>query len=262
MSYGAWMGLAAVGSMLWAAGNCAGGRAFGGALNAHALAAGCAALLGRALFVGLNSAYFYEHPAEILDISRTPGFSAQGALMGFLAALAILHVRPDWRDSLAAAPLLAGLAASFGCIDVGCGAGREVFWTDGALWVLRVDWPDVALARAPRLPSQALLAAWLLASLAVLRIWRPNGRTWLAAAAAGLCAAGDLLTQFTRADSAFFWSGLAIEQWLDVAILCASIALVFLHSRPASGRGPGGARERDRERTHSHATHARASVPD
>lgn len=262
MSYSAWMVLAALASLLWAAARSTSRRGLGDALNAHALAAGCAALLGRVFFAGLNDAYFAEHPAEILDFARTPGFSVQGALIGFLLALMVLNNRPAWRDGLAVAPLLAGLAASLGCIDAGCGAGREVFWTDGALWALRVDWPDAILTRAPRLPSQGLLALWLLASLAVLRVWRPNGPNWLAAAAAGLCAAGDLLTQFTRAESAFFWSGLAIEQWLDVAILCAFVALVFLHTRPANGRGSGGARERDRESTHSHATHARASVPD
>ncbi len=262
MSYSAWMALAALASVLWAVGKSANWRGLGDVLNAHALAAICAALVGRAFFTGLNYPYFAEHPAEILDFARTPGFSAQGALTGFLFALGMLGNRPAWRASLAVAPLLAGLAASLGCIESGCGAGREVFWTDGALWMLRVDWPDAILARAPRLPSQGFLALWLLASLAVLRVWRSNGQNWLAAAAAGLCAAGDLLTQFTRAESTFFWSGLAIEQWLDVAILCASIAFVFLYTRPANGRGSGGARERDRERTHSHATHARASVPD
>ncbi len=262
MSYSAWMVLAALASVLWAAARSGSWRGLADALNAHALAAFCAALLGRAFFAGLNHTYFVEHPAEMLDFARTPGFSAHGALAGFLLAQVLLHNLPAWRGSLAVAPLLAGLAASLGCIDAGCGAGREVYWTDGALWALRVDWPDAILARAPRLPSQGLLALWLLASLAVLRIWRIDGRSWLAAAAAGLCAAGDLLTQFTRAESAVLGFGLAIEQWLDVAILCASIALVFLHARPANGRSSGGARERDTERTHSHATHARASVPD
>ena len=66
MSYSAWMVLAALASLLWAAARSTSRRGLGDALNAHALAAGCAALLGRVFFAGLNNAYFAEHPAEPL----------------------------------------------------------------------------------------------------------------------------------------------------------------------------------------------------
>lgn len=216
------------------------------AIDAHLCAALAAILGGRAIYVAINWGYFAEHFGEAFDLGRTPGLSAQGALAGVLL-LACL-----WRDqralpSIALTVCLATVAAALGCIPNGCGYGREVFWTDGVLWQLRADWPDAYLIRNPRLPAQAWAAGWAVLCLSGV-LW--HDRKGVKMRSPGLCfvviaalAAGDFGVAFARADAQPTVAQLRLEQWLDVAILCASLLAALLR------RG-------------THATHARASVPD
>jgi prolipoprotein diacylglyceryltransferase len=205
-----------------------------------------AVLGGRLLFVVLNRSYFAQHPGEVMDLSRTPGLSAQGALIGTLLLASV------WRNrrvlpAIALMTCLAGVAAAVGCIPNGCGHGREVFWTDGVWWQLRVDWPDAYLIRNPRLPAQAFAAGWaalcLFAAAWMARKHAQRPQLGLAFAVIGALSAGDFCAAFARADVQPTVAQLRVEQWLDVAILCASLPAALLRRR-------------------THATHARASVPD
>lgn len=205
-----------------------------------------AVLSGRLLYVVVNRSYFAEHAGESMDLSRTPGLSAQGALIGVLLLAGV------WRNqrvlpAIALMTCLAGIAAALGCIPNGCGHGREVFWTSGVWWQLRADWPDAYLIRNPRLPAQAFAAGWAAVCL--------FGAAWFARKHAqvqglglllvviGALSAGDFVVAFARADAQPTVAQLRVEQWFDVAILCALLPAALLRRR-------------------THATHARASVPD
>ena len=157
-------------------------------LDLHLVLAAVAVLAGRIGYVAANSAYFAAHVSEIVDFAGVPGLHAQSALAG--AAVGGLLMRQ--LRAAAFAICLVGVAASLGCIPQGCGAGCEVFWTDGMLpWLLRVDWPDATLMRNPRLPTQIFTAIWL-AACAALAMRRP---VWALAVAA----LGDRLISLLRA---------------------------------------------------------------
>ncbi|MCS6774530.1 MAG: prolipoprotein diacylglyceryl transferase, partial [Thermoflexales bacterium] len=124
---------------------------------------------------------------------------------------------------------LVGAAACLGCIPNGCGFGREVSWqTEGEqalAWQLHVDWPDMTLTHAPRLPTQALLAGWLALGTLLSRL-RPTaegaeiGIAWFAT--------GDFLVQFLRGDDIPVWGDLRLYQWLDLVMLtCGVTALLW-----------------------------------
>lgn len=157
-------------------------------LDLHLVLAAAAVLAGRTGHVAANAAYFSAHISEIVDFAGAPGLHAQSALAG--AAVGGLLMRRMHAAALTIC--FVGIAASLGCIPHGCGAGREVFWTDGVLpWLLRVDWPDATHVRSPRLPTQIVTAA-LLAACAVLAMRRP---AWALAVAA----LGDRLISLLRA---------------------------------------------------------------
>jgi hypothetical protein len=145
-------------------------------IDLHLGVAVAAVVVGRVGFAVVNAEWFAEHPAVLVDFAAAPGLHGLSALAG--AAVVALATRRQ--RAVAFTMCLVGVAASLNCIGLGCGAGREVFWTDGALlWLLRVDWPDAMGVRNPRLPTQLFAAAWL-AACAVLSLRRP---AWALAAA-------------------------------------------------------------------------------
>lgn len=244
-SYTFWIGLAVAAGLGIAVWRARGPRAR--AFNGCLMVLAGALLLGRAGYVGLNLAYFAEHPGEILS-ERSPGFSEQAAIAGGLIgwALARRLRQPVDPLGLLAGAALAGIGASIGCAAQGCAYGREVFWTDGLAWALRADWPDATLTGNPRLPAQAFLAAWMgLAWLAALALLRAPGRgrplqpepapvlVWI-----GLFALGDFAIQFCRADAAPVWLGWRAPQWADLALLGLAAVLLAASHRRRPGAPP------------------------
>jgi prolipoprotein diacylglyceryltransferase len=182
---------------------------------------------GRAGFVLLRLDYFADHAGEILS-AASPGFSEQAAILGGLAGagLAARLRRPVDGFSLVVLASLVGAAAAAGCVPHGCGYGREVWWTEPALWPLQVDWPDAYRVNNPRLPAQLALAAWLAFSFSAAAL---AGRKRRAAAFAAplwlaLFAAGDFALQFARGDAAPIAAGLRAPQWLDMLLFAAAVA--------------------------------------
>lgn len=138
-------------------------RAGGAALGPLGPAALWCLVWGRAIHVLTHAEAFRGRPlSEWLQLD---GISEHAALLAALALHAALGRRhPILAERWWVAVPLIAAGASIGCIPVGCGAGREVFWqTSGAhalAWQIRVDWPDPTLTRAPRLPTQLLTAGW------------------------------------------------------------------------------------------------------
>jgi prolipoprotein diacylglyceryltransferase len=192
-------------------------------LRAHALAGGAALAGARLGFILQNTAYFQEHPGDMLRFTEVSGLSVHGALLG--ALLMALALPAAQRAAVAWSAVLAAAALATACIEHGCGAGREVFWTEGWLWALRVDWPDHLLQRNPRLPSQLFYAAGALLCASLL--WKtPLG--WRLPLALGGLSTTDFFVQFSRPANVFYVSGLRVEHWLDIAILCAALGLGFV----------------------------------
>jgi prolipoprotein diacylglyceryltransferase len=203
-------------------------------LNTVLMIAVASVIFGRAGYVLLHSDYYLEHPAEIAAMA-SPGFSEHAAITGGLIGLAIairLHqyVSPSALIILAT---LIGIGASLGCIPNGCAYGREVYWTDGWVWQLRVDWPDAYTLNNPRLPAQLFMLAWLAFCLVAtysttlrhwkgLRDYRP-ALLWVL-----LFTAGDFVMQFLRADPAPVIGLLRAQQWADIALAGASMAWLAL----------------------------------
>ncbi|HEY3342936.1 MAG TPA: prolipoprotein diacylglyceryl transferase family protein, partial [Anaerolineae bacterium] len=132
---------------------------------------------------------------------------------------------------------LAGAGASIGCIPAGCAYGREVFWTDGWLWQLRVDWPDATLINNPRLPTQLFMLIWLLVCLLIIwvahtRHWRYSQGNRTLALWITLFAVGDFFIQFARADLMPVFGPLRAAQWADVALALLGAGLLSLRNPP------------------------------
>ena len=203
-------------------------------LNAIVMSAFGGIIVGRAGYVLLNLDYFQEHLNEIVS-TASPGLWGHtvivGALAGWLIARQMRQAPPSPIYLVFAT--LTGIGASAGCIPVGCAYGREVFWTDGWLWQLRVDWPDAYLIDNPRLPTQLFMIAWLALCLIVMcvayaRHLRVAQKGWALALWVMLFAIGDFAIQFARADAMPTLGPLRAAQWADVLFIAlGSVAIVW-----------------------------------
>jgi hypothetical protein len=227
-SYTFWIGLCALPGLawcVWRAGISWSSRLR--AVDALLLLGACALAAGRAGYIALNAAYFAERPAEI-TLAPAAGISEHAAIVGMLIGwrLARRFNRPDPMRVAALASLI-GIGASIGCVSNACAYGREVFWTDGLLWHLRVDWPDAHWMSNPRLPAQACMAAWLIVCMAGAAVAsRRKGGTLRALAVwLLLFGAGDFILQFGRADTTPMLLGLRVHQSLDVGLLLLALGL-------------------------------------
>jgi prolipoprotein diacylglyceryltransferase len=213
--------------------------AFSATLNALLLSALVSMFLGRAGYVLLHLDYFQEHLNEIIS-STSPGLWEHTLIVGWLAGGWIAHrLHQDAPlNSSYVLMTLAGLGASVGCIPVGCAYGREVYWTDGWLWQLRVDWPDATLINNPRLPTQLFMVIWLLVCILIVWVaqrrhshiaqWNRGLVLWVA-----LFALGDFVIQFARADAMPMLGSLRAAQWMDIAFVLLCAGVLGLRRRPA-----------------------------
>jgi prolipoprotein diacylglyceryltransferase len=194
------------------------GQTVSQALLALALHSLCAVVLARVLYVAVEWSYFAAEPGQVVALRATPGLLLQGAAIGWLVA-GLIARRARLPQPSSAVPGLIVAASALGCIANGCLYGREVFWPE-ALWFLRVDWPDAYLIRNPRLPLQLLQAAGAGLSLSAYTRWFRS-----ALAQIWLLALIDVLLQFGRGDFQLIFGPLRLEQWIDVAILCAPLLI-------------------------------------
>jgi prolipoprotein diacylglyceryltransferase len=187
---------------------------------------------GRTGYVLLHADYFSEHTAEIVS-ATSPGLWEQAAIAGGVI----------------------GIGASLGCIPNGCAYGREVFWTNGWVWALRVDWPDAYMLNNPRLPTQVFMIAWLLLCLLLVIASRSlssrsskhpkrNGAPTVKVAQdhdtrravegyvvllwVSFFAIGDFIIQFSRADAQQMFAGLRWSQCADAVLFLASMLYLIV----------------------------------
>lgn len=190
-----------------------------------ALAAAAGALLvGRAVFVRLNAAYFAENPAEAWQL-WLGGLNAHGALLGGLAGLwlwARLTRRPFYPYAGLLAPGLALLAA-FGwaaCRFEGCAYGLPA-----APGPLAANLPDDLGVFAIRYRTQLF---GMVASLAVFAValWafrraRPALLFWGVLAGLSLARAAVALG---RGDPAPLVGGLRLDLLIDLVVMIAALS--------------------------------------
>ncbi len=226
-SYTFWIGLCALPGIAWCLWH--GGASWRDRLHivdALLLIGVCALAAGRAGYIALNATYFAERPAEV-TLAPAAGISEHAAIAGMLVGwrLSSRMKRPH-PVSLAALASLVGIGASIGCISNACAYGREVFWTDGILWHLRADWPDAYSMSNPRLPTQILMAAWLVVCVAIpiVASLRTKGAAHPLLIWTLFFSAGDFVLQFGRADATMMFFGLRVQQGLDMGLFVLAIS--------------------------------------
>ncbi len=227
-SYTFWIGLCALPGLAWCVWRTgASWRDRLRVIDALLLIGACALAAGRAGYIALNAAYFVERPAEI-TLAPAAGISEHAAIVGMLVGwwLSGRLKRPHPMSFVALASLV-GIGASIGCISNACAYGHEVFWTDGIMWHLRVDWPDAYWIGNPRLPAQILTAAWLIVCIAIPAVasLRTRGTVHLLIIWTLLFSAGDFVLQFGRADPTSMLLGLRIQQVLDIGLFALALSL-------------------------------------
>lgn len=148
-------------------------------LNACILASLAALVFGRVGFVLQHLDYFSQHPNDAISFTRATGLSASWALLAaYLSGWVYLKGQPHMQFWLVRVMTCIGIGASIGCINSGCGYGSEV-WPDShpLLWLISADLPDAYGVSNPRLPTQLMLAIWLLLGLILTR--RHTRPIWL-----------------------------------------------------------------------------------
>ncbi len=236
-SYTFWIGLCALPGIAWCVWRAgASWRDRLRVVDALLLIGACALAAGRAGYIALNAAYFAERPAEI-TLAPAAGISEHAAIVGMLIGWRLSRrLKRPHPLSVAALASLVGIGASIGCISNACAYGHEVFWTDGILWHLRVDWPDAYWISNPRLPAQLLMVAWLIVCISIPALATPGtgGAPHPLILWTLLFSAGDFVLQFGRADPASMLPGLRIQQGLDIGLFAlAFVAGVSRLPRPA-----------------------------
>ncbi|MCS7059871.1 MAG: prolipoprotein diacylglyceryl transferase [Anaerolineae bacterium] len=197
----------------------------------------CALAAGRVGYLALNASYFVERPSDI-TLAPAAGVSEQTAILGMLAGwrltgrLSWAVRRPSALQLIAFASLI-GIGASIGCVSNACAYGHEVFWRDGVVWHLRVDWPDAYWRSNPRLPTQVFMVVWLVICVGLTK-WLTRGAQransilghWLL-----WLSAGDFVLQFARADAMPTLLGLRAAQALDIVLFVIGYLAVRLDRR-------------------------------
>ncbi len=144
-----------------------------------ALLAAAAGLIGaRLAYVAVNWTYFHNHLAEAVRL-WAGGLAWQGGLVLGLFAVVLYAIR--YRLSLISLldVLTLGLAWFTLFVWLGSGVandvfGRETYPTDGLLWRLSADLPDLYGLRAPRVNVPLLGITW--SGLVFLGLWLSRAR--------------------------------------------------------------------------------------
>jgi phosphatidylglycerol:prolipoprotein diacylglycerol transferase len=139
-----------------------------------ALLGASGALVGaRATYVVVNWAYYGDHQSEALRL-WAGGLAWQGGLVVGVLLIVLYAARFRLPLGVLLDALAPGLAWFILCLWLGSGAandvyGRETFPTEGLLWTLSADLPDLYGLRAPRVNVSLLGAAW--SGLVLVSLW-------------------------------------------------------------------------------------------
>lgn len=193
---------------------------------------------GRAGFVVAHWMYFQFHTSEILAV-YLGGFSAAGALLGSIPALAIYSIITHTSFGMAADALLPLLASLTVVSWLGC-------WLEGAAYGAPANrWWGIPAsdewgAMAPRVPVQLLGASLAVGLFAMLDWGRAQLKTPGRVAALGLFGLSVQLfaLSFLRADPAPLWRGLRPDAWGAMGLGLLSIVFLLLSFRNNSPHPP------------------------
>ena len=189
------------------------------------------ALLGaRLVFAAIHSAYFSQHPSEILQV-WLGGLSWPGAVLGGL--IVVLVVSMAWKIPLARLadvlePLVPPLAVAvwLGCWQAGSGYGirapLDTWWG--------VPAPDESGLALPRFPLQLVAASTLLLYTFLLDLTTQNlAYPGQKAVLVLLGLAINLLVfSFFQADPVPLWNGLRWDVWAALGFTLLSGALCLM----------------------------------
>lgn len=134
----------------------------------------------RAAYVAVNWAFYRDHLSEALRL-WAGGLAWQGGLVLGLFLVTLYGLRSRLSLGLLLDRLTLGVAWFSLCVWLGSGSandvyGREAFPTDGVLWSLSADLPDLYGLRAPRVNVPLLGIGWSVLAFVVLWFLRERLR--------------------------------------------------------------------------------------
>jgi phosphatidylglycerol:prolipoprotein diacylglycerol transferase len=132
----------------------------------------------RAVYVVVNWSYYQDHVSEALRL-WAGGLAWHGGLVLGLLLVALYSVRFQLTLAVLLDALTPGLAWFTLSVWLGSGAsnhvyGRETFPTDGLLWSLSADLPDLYGLRAPRINVPLLGIVW--SGVVLFALWLVRDR--------------------------------------------------------------------------------------
>lgn len=193
-----------------------------------------AVIVGRVVHVLISWVYYTENLNEIWRIYQRGGINWHGAVVG---GLSTAYVIGKWRkldvrkllDNLALPIAIMALAGWWACSVAYCAYGAEVQrmsdYPQGVTW----DAYNLYGLQAPRFAVQRL-GMWfsrLLILLLVILHWRgwlKGYRLWISLLAVSSISCG---LGFLRGDTSTTLGILRIEQWLDIAMIVASMGMIL-----------------------------------
>ena len=197
----------------------------------------------RAAYVALNWAFYRDHLSEALRL-WAGGLAWQGGLVLGLLLVALYGLRFQLSLGALFDALTLGLAWFTLCVWLGSGSandvyGRETFPTDGLLWTLSADLPDLYGLRAPRVNVPLLGIAWsgsVFIVLWILREWlRPAGSLLFLYLALTGCG-GMVLVPF-QADAVPYFINVRIDWVFNLILMAIGLGgLIALNFRTVQRR--------------------------
>ena len=202
-----------------------------------------AILVGRAVHVLFNWAFFTDRLDLIYQIHKEGGLNWHGAVIGALifayamARLRGVNAQNLLRNAVIIIPLLS-FFSWYACATAGCAYGapveRMADYPNFMTWLA----DDIYRLNMPRFATQALgiagaVVLFLLACLIYWRRWlRRTGFWWMLFLLASL----SFAIAFLRGDYSLEFAGLRIGQWLDVAFMGMTLIIILwtqFTSRPS-----------------------------
>lgn len=186
--------------------------------------------------------YYGANPAKIAALWEG-GLSIQGAILGgFLACLWFVRSRgiSFWPFADTLAP---GLILGQALGRIGCFLNGDAYGVPTSSWIGVVYKPEtmasMAWGNTPLVPAELFEAAWDLAVLSVLLLYRPkrpvDGRTFLLYAI--LYSVGRFVLEFWRSDSLRTAFDLKTAQVTSLIVIAVALVFWVVHNQQAKKAG-------------------------
>lgn len=209
------------------------------AFDAALLGASGALIGARATYVAINWTFYRDHLSEALRL-WAGGLVWQGGLVTGLLLVALYATRHRLPLGRLLDALTLGLAWFILFLWLGSGAandvyGRETFPTDGLLWTLSGDLPDLYGLHAPRVNVPLLGALWSGLVLIGVRVSRkrstPPGALFLACL--GLTGLGSLALVPLQANPVPFVFRVRLDGWFNLILTIGALSGLLILKKNA-----------------------------